>query len=153
MEKLICKLCNKEFKGRLNQIFCSIECKNKYYNEKTRLIYHAGKYGKDAFEQILNEQGSKNERMKKALAVFNEKEKWFDAEIEKLKSDYKNLLQTCNNISEQVEKLKRNTLNTFSEKQQFEAQMKLAEGIGQFLKPLVTKIINKLDSMEEKKKE
>jgi len=150
MEILTCKVCNKEFKGRLNQIYCSTDCKNKYYNKKTRLMYVAGKYGKDAFEQILNEQGSNNERMRKALAIFNEKENWFDSEIMKLKEEYTDLLKAYNKLIEDVDNIKKITLNISSEKAEFDAKMNIAKGIGQMISPLVDRIIGGLDKMGKK---
>ena len=150
MEKLTCKVCLKEFSGRKNQIYCSTDCKNNYYNKKTRLMYISGKYGKKTFEQILDQQSSNNDRMIKALAVFDEKEKWFDSEIMRLKAEYTDLLKAYNKLTEDIDNIKKITLSISSEKAEFDAKMILAKGIGQMISPLVDRIIGGLDKMGKK---
>ncbi len=65
-----CKICKKKFKGRIDKVFCSIECKNYYHTNLRRVTNETAKeldkilhrnrsillelLGKNAFQKKLN---------------------------------------------------------------------------------------------------
>ena len=101
MKLIICPICKTEFKGRNNQIFCSIECKNEFHNSKN----------KETFDIIELLPEKYNEIQSKILELSNSNEQ-LKVELQSVKKKYAKLKRAYLEIKEELNELEANSQET-----------------------------------------
>ncbi len=150
MKNITCLVCKNDFYGRNNQIFCSIECKNKHNNIKTRLIYGVGKHGNDKITNIQEQIYSNNERFKKAYAILEDEAKINKSEREALRKDYEDLLNNFNRLKADLEKIRGKYIDSLHSARKSEEQLNLIKGLGELLGPIIIKVVDNLGKTDDK---
>jgi hypothetical protein len=152
MKNTTCLVCKNDFYGRNNQIFCSIECKNKHNNIKTRLIYSVGKHGDDKISDIQDQMYASDERIRKAYAVLVKESDINKAERELLRKDYLDLLKELEKFKADLEKIKRKYLDSLGSAKELDGQLNIIKGLGALFGPMISKAIDNLGKLEDGKK-
>lgn len=149
MKKNSCMVCEKEFNGRSNQKFCSVDCKNKFHNQKTRLIYNVGKKGKKVISKIQKQINSDNARLIRIDSVFEEEKAIYKSEIAKLKSDYTELLGKYEKFKADLEKVKGKYVDSLWKSKEQEEQINKMQAITTLFAPALDKLLDNLNKTKK----
>lgn len=143
MEKKSCPECNFQFFGRKNQIYCSVECKNKSHNLKTRLIYISGRYGEDKINEIQQTMRKNSHNLKVVSDEYQIKTQEYRNEIDGLRTEYQNLKREYEELLSTVNKLKAKTATVLMTRIELDNRVKAFENLGKVISPIIDRIADK----------
>ncbi len=151
MKMTTCLVCKYEFFGRNNQIFCSTACKNQHYNQKTRLIYSAGKFGSQEISNLQEQSYSNKAKIIEIKDNFDNETAQGKAVLGILKTDYMDLMKKYEKIKIDLEKIRGKYIESLRSAKKLEEQLMMIKVIGELIGPSAKKIIENLVKIEKEK--
>ncbi len=152
MKIITCFVCKNEFSGRNNQIFCSSDCKNNHYNQKTRLTYSAGKFGSQEINNLQEQSYANKAKILKINDNFDNEIAIHKAELSILKNDYMDLHKNYEKIKVDLEKIKSKYVDCFGSSKKSEEQLMMIKVISELIVPYVSKIVDNIVKIEKDEK-
>jgi hypothetical protein len=144
MKLIECKVCKNEFYGRRNQIFCSNECKNKHYNQKTKLIYQLGRHGEGKIAEFQEAVYVNTAKVIKIDSIFSAEKELYHSEVAILRSDYVELANNYQKLNVEVERIRKRYIHCHNSAIKSEEQIELLNGLGKMLAPAINKVLENL---------